>query len=211
MKRLALHLTRLYPRWWRARYGRELEALIEDTKLTCRDLFDLMAAAFKTRIKGEMCAMEPSSPQVRIVDMQHREIPHGYELESVVEYTRDGATSQVRHFLREIDLGDSYVTLCHLSRDAEPAQTFVVSGIKGEATGDFRTDRTEMLVLRADGSVQRTPPETVPVWVKLDRLALARKYAGLSIDQLNERFQIENARRAGLEAGPTGLRRPRPR
>ena len=58
----------------------------------------------------------------------------------------------VRGFSREVDLGDSYVILNHTSRGSAPAQTILVFGRKGEVDGDFRTDETEMLVLREDGT-----------------------------------------------------------
>ena len=104
------------------------------------------------------------------MDLASRDIPHGYELETAVEYPReDGSTMLVRYFYREIDLGDSYITLSHTSRGSEPAQTILVCGRKGEVDGDFRTDETEMLVLRADGTVQRTE-QTVKTWMKYDAL-----------------------------------------
>ena len=65
-----------------------------------------------------------------------------------------------------------YVTLNHSSRGAEPAQTVLVFGRKGEVEGDFRTDETEMLVLRPDGTIQRTE-QTVKTWLKYDAIAMA--------------------------------------
>lgn len=45
MKRLAHRLLRLYPAAWRARYGAELAALLDDMEPTARDLFDLTRSA----------------------------------------------------------------------------------------------------------------------------------------------------------------------
>ncbi len=88
---------------------------------------------------------------------------------------RTGARCWSEWFHREIDLGDSYVTLNHSIAGSQPAQTILVYGRKGEVDGDFRTDETEMLVLRADGTVQRTE-QTVKTWLKYDAIrdALAR-------------------------------------
>jgi hypothetical protein len=176
MKRLAQWLARSYPRWWRARYGEELDALLEDADVTLLDLFGVVRSALEMRMTTN------NSP--RLVDMACRDIPHGYELESSVEFARDdGNTTLVRYFCREIDLGDSYVTLSHTSRGSAPTQTILVCGKKGEVDGDFRTDETEMLVLRADGTIQRTE-QTVKTWLK---------YQGV-VDRMREKF------RSGLSA-----------
>jgi hypothetical protein len=49
MKRLLRFLVRLYPAWWRRRYGREIEALLEDSG--SRDLWDLFRAAMEMQMK----------------------------------------------------------------------------------------------------------------------------------------------------------------
>src|SRR5580698_6201594 len=164
MNRLAHYLARLYPPWWRARYGSEFDALLEDVNLTWRDVFGVGLSALGAKYMTE--------PEVfpRIVNLASRDIPHGYELETAVEYPReDGSTMLVRGFCREVDLGDSYVTLNHTSRGSQPAQTILIFGRKGEVDGDFRTDETEMLVLSPDGSVQRTE-QTVKTWLKHEGL-----------------------------------------
>jgi hypothetical protein len=51
MRRLARLLARLYPCQWRARYGEEFEALLEDASLRSRDVFGVLAAAFEMRMK----------------------------------------------------------------------------------------------------------------------------------------------------------------
>ena len=190
MKRLALYLARLYPRRWRERYGRELEALLEDTQLTWRDLVDLARSSLEVRM-----TMEPAA---HILQLASRDIPHGSELESAVEVPRqDGSTMVVRSFYRELDFGDSYVTMNHWSRGTEPAQTVLVFGRKGEIDGDFRTDETEMVVLRADGTVRRTE-QTVKTWLKYDAIRdrLRARYrtgmaAGLSPDEIHSQIAAE--------------------
>ena len=130
-----------------------------------------------------------------IVNLASRDIPNGYELETAVEYPReDGSTLLVRSFYREIDLGDSYITLNHSTRGFEPAQTILVCGKKGEVEGDFRTDQTEMLILQIDGTVQRTE-QTVKTWLKYDAIRdrMREKYrsgmaAGLSPDEIHRRI-----------------------
>jgi hypothetical protein len=192
MKRLARWLARLYPRQWRARYGQEFDALLEDVNLTWRDVIGVALSALEMRMK--------TTTAPRIVDLASRDIPHGYELETVVEYPRDdGSKMLVRGFLREVDLGDSYVTLTHSARGSEPAQTILVCGKKGQVAGDFRTDETEMLVLRADGTVQRTE-QTVKTWLKYDAIRdrLREKYhsgmkAGFSPDEIHQQIQAANS------------------
>jgi hypothetical protein len=192
MKRLARLLARLYPRQWRARYGQEFDALLEDVNLTWRDVLGVALSALEMRMK--------SATVPRIVDLVSRDIPHGYELETVVEYPRDdGSKMLVRGFLREVDLGDSYVTLTHSARGSDPAQTILVCGRKGEVDGDFRTDETEMLVLRADGTIHRTE-QTVKTWLKYDAIRdrLREKYrsgmqAGLSPDEVHQQILAANS------------------
>ncbi|HTA41730.1 MAG TPA: hypothetical protein VK789_04740 [Bryobacteraceae bacterium] len=50
MKRLAQSLIGLYPPHWRARYGEEFEALIEDSPPGIRGILDLMKGAIKMRL-----------------------------------------------------------------------------------------------------------------------------------------------------------------
>ncbi len=64
--------------------------------------------------------------------------------------------------------------------------------------GDFRTDETEMLVLRADGMVQRTE-QTVKTWLKYDaiRERLRDRYrsgmaAGLTADEIHKQIRAES-------------------
>ncbi len=138
--------------------------------------------------------MEPTSSP-RLVDMACRDIPNGYELESSVEFTRDdGSTTLARYFCRQIDLGDSYQTLTHYSRGTEPAQTILICGKKGEVDGEFRTDETEMLVLRADGTIQRTE-QTVKTWLKYDAIVdrVRAKYrSGLPAAEIFRRIRAES-------------------
>jgi hypothetical protein len=188
MKRIALWFSRLYPRWWRSRYGHEFDALIEDTDVSLRDIFGVVLSVLEIRIK--------STTVPHIVDLASRDVPHGYELETAVEYPgEDGGTTLVQGFHREVDLGDSYVNVSHVARGSAPAQTILVFGRKGQVDGDFRTDETEMLVLHADGTVQRTE-QTVQTWVKWDAIRdrLRDRYrsgmqAGLTPDEIQRRIQ----------------------
>jgi hypothetical protein len=171
MKGLALWFARWYPRQWRVRYGREFDALLEDANLNVLDVFGVVRSALEMRIK--------STNVPRLLDLACRDIPHGYELESSVELPlEDGGKILFRSFYRQIDLGDSYVTLTHSSRGSGPAQTILICGKKGEVDGDFRTDETEMLVLQADGTVRRTE-QTVKTWLKFD----------VMIDRLREKYR----------------------
>ena len=190
MKRFARWLARLYPRQWRARYGEEFDALLEDATLGWRDCWGVVLSALEVRME--------TTPLPRIVNLVSRDIPYGHELESSVEYAReDGSKMLVKHFDREIDFGDSYVALKHWSRGAEPAQTVLVFGTKGDVEGDFRTDQTEMLVLQTDGTVRRTE-QTVKTSLKYDaiRNRLRDRYrsgmaAGLSPDEIHQQIVKE--------------------
>jgi hypothetical protein len=185
MKRLAFWVARWYPRRWRERYGQEFDALLEDANLTLLDVFGVVRLALEMRMKPI------AAP--RLLDLSCRDLPHGYELESSVELPlKNGVKMVVRSFLRQIDLGDSYVTLTHSSRGSGPAQTILICGKKGEIDGDFRTDQTEMLVLQADGTVRRTE-QTVKTWLKYDAMIdrVREKYrSGLSADEI---FRIMRA------------------
>ena len=199
MKRLAAGLARLYPRQWRVRYGKEFGALLEDANLTWRDLLDVIIGALRMQmkawntardLKGENGTMNNQTSVPRIIEWKDRDVPHGYEFELTVEYARrEGNKTLVRQFYREVDLGDSYVRINHLSRNSAAAQTFIVYGTKGEITDDFRTDRTEMVVLQADGTARHSE-QTVKTWMKyediLEKVRSGLK-AGLSLEQIQQR------------------------
>jgi hypothetical protein len=186
MNGLPRRLARLYPRRWQLRYGPEFDALLEDTPAGWRAVLNVAVGALRMHLtNGGTDGMDETIREPKIIELASRDIPHGYELESAVEYTRpDGSTMPVRNFLREIDLGDSYITLSHSSRGWEPAETILVCGAKGEVDGDFRTDQTEMLVLRVDGTVQRTQ-QTVKTWLKYDAIR----------DRMRARYRGAHARR----------------
>jgi len=50
MKRVLRFLIHLYPGWWRRRYGRELEALLEDAGSDWRDVWDLLRGAMEMQM-----------------------------------------------------------------------------------------------------------------------------------------------------------------
>ena len=50
MKRVLRFLIYLYPAWWRRRYGRELEALLEDSGSRWRDVWDLLRGAIEMQM-----------------------------------------------------------------------------------------------------------------------------------------------------------------
>lgn len=61
----------------------------------------------------------------------------------------------------------------------------MIFGQKGEIEGDFRTDATEMLLFKPDGTVLRTE-QTVKTWIKGDaiRAKLRHKYRAGTADGL---------------------------
>lgn len=48
--RLARMLVRLYPRWWRQRYGEEFTALLEEQPLRLRSVLDVLRGALAQRL-----------------------------------------------------------------------------------------------------------------------------------------------------------------
>jgi hypothetical protein len=52
MKRLLQIAARLYPSWWRQRYAREFEALLEDVKPGWREVIDVATGALKMQISS---------------------------------------------------------------------------------------------------------------------------------------------------------------
>jgi uncharacterized protein involved in exopolysaccharide biosynthesis len=50
MQRVLRFLIRLYPAWWRRRYGQELEALLEDSRSGSRDAWDLFRGAMEIQM-----------------------------------------------------------------------------------------------------------------------------------------------------------------
>jgi len=49
MKRVLRFVIRLYPAWWRSRYGKELEALLDDSR--SHDVWDLLRGAMEMQMK----------------------------------------------------------------------------------------------------------------------------------------------------------------
>lgn len=50
MKRVLRFLIKFYPAWWRRRYGRELEALLEDSGSSWLDVWDLFQGAMQMQM-----------------------------------------------------------------------------------------------------------------------------------------------------------------
>ena len=51
MRRLIELLSKLYPKWWRERYGPEFDALIEDERATARVALNVLSGAFWMRMR----------------------------------------------------------------------------------------------------------------------------------------------------------------
>jgi hypothetical protein len=126
--------------------------------------------------------MEEQTALPKVIEWKQRDIPHCTEIENELAFPGSGgAPVRVRMFMRKIDLGDSYMVFNHLSRNSEAAQTFIVTGTKGEVEGDYREDQVENVFLLADGTVLRTGPQTVKV-------LLNAPYAGLSPEEILQQF-----------------------
>ncbi len=112
-------------------------------------------------------APSTGAPEIKVVDLQLRDIPQGMEGEVAVEQTcADGSKNLVRTFVRKVDWGEFYTVLQHVGSDAQGTRTMIVSGKKGEVEGDWRRDLVEMIELLPDGGVRRHAAQTVPVWVR---------------------------------------------
>jgi hypothetical protein len=49
----SIRLLACYPRWWRARYGAEMEALLGDRRVGFRDAVDVLRGALDAHLRGE--------------------------------------------------------------------------------------------------------------------------------------------------------------
>ena len=117
-----------------------------------------------------------------LIDFETRDIPHGMEVETAVEFTRtDGSRSLQRGFVRRIDLGDSDVTFLHMASGTGPATTMIVSRKKGHIEGDFRHDEFEFVMLQPDDTAHRLPAFTSPVYLK-------NPFEGVPPDQMLDRM-----------------------
>ena len=110
---------------------------------------------------------EPLSAAPKLTDLRIRDIPHGLESESAMEFiSDDGSKRRMRSFVRKVDWGDSYTVFNHFAMDGQPSRTMITSGRKGDIEGDWRRDVIEVVELLADGSARNYPPQTVPVWLR---------------------------------------------
>lgn len=118
MKRLARFFARLYPAPWRARYGDEFDALLDDSKPGVREAFDISMGAITTQVTnwsfgritlvgflaGAACALAFAFS-----------IPNRWESEALLVATADRDPVQFAKYmtrLQDFVLGDS--TLLHL-------------------------------------------------------------------------------------------------
>jgi hypothetical protein len=123
--------------------------------------------AFFCELPPEQAVLPSSSAAPQLVDFKLRDVLHGMEAESAVEFTgEDGSRRRMRSFVRKVDWGDSYTVFNHFAMDAQPARTMITTGQKGQIEGDWRKDTIEVVELRADGTVRSFPPQTVPVWLR---------------------------------------------
>jgi len=140
--------------------------------------------------------------QPQLLGLKLRDIPHGVEAESSMEFTgEDGSKRRMRSFVRKVDWGDSYTLFNHFAIDAQPPRTMITSGKKGQVEGDWRKDVIEVVELLADGGTRSYPPQTVPVWLrnpfyeatsKKDMLARLEKNPILSARVEEMRRLLEN-------------------
>jgi hypothetical protein len=93
MKRLICQFVRLYPRQWRARYGREFNAMLQQMDLKCSDLFDVIWGALGMRfVNGGNFTMDEETARPRILELRSRDIPHGFDLDETLAASSISAT-----------------------------------------------------------------------------------------------------------------------
>jgi uncharacterized membrane protein HdeD (DUF308 family) len=69
MRRLIDFFVKLYPKWWRDRYGAEFDALLEDAGASVRTAFNVFLGAFLIQLRTWTNAGPYRDPQVRIIQM----------------------------------------------------------------------------------------------------------------------------------------------
>jgi uncharacterized protein involved in exopolysaccharide biosynthesis len=86
--RLALGL---YPQWWRRRYGRELEALVEDSATAWSDVFDIARGAFVMQSKNLTVPLLAALIGASIGAVMSLRAPAMYAASSTIRFTGGSA------------------------------------------------------------------------------------------------------------------------
>jgi hypothetical protein len=120
--------------------------------------------------------------QTKVTKFEEHKLPNGSDY--VWEYTLTdpaGTTLQMKGYNYSLDFGDAYsslVTFVGLHQNQEALRfTRLVTGKKGQVSGDFRYDDQEITDINADGSVVRANKQAVAV-------RLTNPAEGLSADQV---------------------------
>ena len=134
--------TRLYPRWWRERYGAELDALLDDVDLRWRDIASI--------VRGGM-VMRLTRPE-----------PAGYESPEVRRVAR--AVPVFLLVVATLQAGAMLAVVGTVARGEGPAATSAAGQPPSGATarGDLEASprRAELVEVELPGS-----PVRVPTWV----------------------------------------------
>ena len=164
MKPLRRLLLRLYPRWWRARYGDEFDALLEESRSGWRSTLDVIKGAFVMRMRGFVTlplavalvgamfgmlrlhlapALYASSSIVRVtgVDFEHIESDSSKRFRDTVSQAVPSREDRGRTniMILESRPDSAVVKISHSARNASEAQRFVervVASVVGEGTAD---------------------------------------------------------------------------
>jgi len=74
--------------------------------------------------QADQSASSAPSAAPQLTDLRIRDIPHGLESESGMEFTgEDGSKRRMRSFVRKVDWGDSYAVFNHFALDGQPSRT----------------------------------------------------------------------------------------
>jgi uncharacterized protein involved in exopolysaccharide biosynthesis len=147
--RLAL---RLYPQWWWRRYGRELEALVEDSRISWSAVFDIARGAFVMQIRDfgtiplfaaligasigtVMYLREPalyvSSSTIRLTGGQNSESSLAFR-DSLARAVSGADARAATSVIMESRGESSLVKISHTARNAKDAQE-VLKGLMAAA------------------------------------------------------------------------------
>jgi hypothetical protein len=188
MKRLILMAARLYPAWWRRRYGAEFDALLQEMQPTWREVVDVFRGALIMHVKnlalvpvlcgvagviaGGIVALRTpglfaSSATLRLAageDAQgaRRERLAAEELRAVLDRAvdeADGATALTLLTLRNVDAASSVVRVTYMDPDPGRAQHVARAVSEALAAKDVGRGVSSELLVAADRPQAPITPE----------------------------------------------------
>jgi hypothetical protein len=190
MKRLFRVAARLYPAWWRQRYGDEFEALLEDLNPGWRELFDVVNGAFAMQITtlgtipvvcalagamvgGVIAARAPevfassATMHLKAGDIPNAQLPTAQELQaSLVKAIRASGGTPRAASVTLLGRGSGQTTMILTYRDRDPAQArrvvaILTAGVIGKMCERTPSKEVSGSAVFATSSIGRAYPMTV--------------------------------------------------